>query len=173
MNQRRHFLRSLSGAAVATLVTGAGAALPAWAQSTTGSTTKGSGSGSSTAGSSGSSGSAGSSGGAALGTSGSTAGGSGSTSGGASGGAGAAGGAAGSTPKLEESDTQAVALGYKHDTTKVDQKKFPNHQATQVCSGCQFFQGTASNGWAPCTIFAGKQVAAKGWCSSYVKKAAG
>ena len=83
----------------------------------------------------------------------------------------AAGTAAPAPPKLSESDAQAIALGYKDDTTKVDTKKFPNHQATQICAGCQFYQGTPKDPLAPCQIFAGKQVAAKGWCSSYVKKA--
>lgn len=76
-----------------------------------------------------------------------------------------------SAPKVSESDPQAVSLGYKEDTTKVDAKKFPKHSKEQVCSGCQFFQGTSAEAYAPCTIFGGKQVNAKGWCSAYVKKA--
>ena len=83
---------------------------------------------------------------------------------------GAGTGASGAA-RLLESDPQALSLGYKDDSTHVDQKKFPNHQATQVCSGCQFYQGTAQDATAPCAIFAGKKVAAKGWCSSYIKKA--
>jgi hypothetical protein len=74
------------------------------------------------------------------------------------------------TPKLDENDPQAVGLGYRHDTTKVDQKKFPKHDPAQQCGGCQFYQGAASEPWAPCTIFGNKQVATKGWCSAYVKK---
>lgn len=78
---------------------------------------------------------------------------------------------AGQAAKLSESDPQAVSLGYKEDSTKVDAKKFPKHSKDQVCSGCQFFQGTSAQPYAPCTIFGGKQVNAKGWCSAYVKKA--
>jgi hypothetical protein len=74
-------------------------------------------------------------------------------------------------PKLEETDPQAVALGYKADATKVDAKKYPNHAATQVCSNCNFYQGKAADAMAPCQLFAGKQVAAKGWCSGWAKKA--
>jgi hypothetical protein len=73
--------------------------------------------------------------------------------------------------KLSESDPQAVALGYVDDTTRADQKKFPKHAASQQCSGCQLYQGKATDAMAPCPIFAGKQVAAKGWCSAWVKKA--
>ena len=29
----------------------------------------------------------------------------------------------------------------------------------------------AGDAWAPCAIFPGKQVAAKGWCAAWVKKA--
>jgi High potential iron-sulfur protein len=75
-------------------------------------------------------------------------------------------------PVLAETDPQAVALGYKADTTKVDKTKFPQHTPAQVCSGCNFYQGKATDAMAPCTLFAGKQVAAKGWCSAWAKKAA-
>jgi hypothetical protein len=82
---------------------------------------------------------------------------------------GAMGQAAG--PKVEESDPQAVALGYKHDTKAVDAKKYPKHEASQDCANCQLFQGKAQDEWGGCPLFAGKQVAAKGWCSAWVKKA--
>ncbi len=70
-----------------------------------------------------------------------------------------------------ESDTNAQALGYKTDASKVDRAKYPKFQAGQACANCQFFQGKAGDATAPCTIFAGKLVNAKGWCSAYVKKA--
>lgn len=75
-------------------------------------------------------------------------------------------------PVLAESDPQAVALGYKADNTKVDKAKYPQHAATQMCSGCNFFQGKATDAMAPCQLFAGKQVSGKGWCSAWAKKAA-
>ncbi|RKF35719.1 high-potential iron-sulfur protein [Paraburkholderia fungorum] len=74
------------------------------------------------------------------------------------------------TPVLE-SDTNAQALGYRTDASKVDRAKYPKFQAGQACASCQFFQGKAGDATAPCTIFAGKLVNAKGWCSAYVKKA--
>ncbi len=75
-------------------------------------------------------------------------------------------------PMLAESDPQAQALGYKADNTKVDATKFPQHAAGQMCSGCNFFQGKATDAMAPCQLFAGKQVSSKGWCSGWAKKAA-
>jgi hypothetical protein len=74
-------------------------------------------------------------------------------------------------PMVNEKDAQPMALGYAADTTKVDAKKFPKHAATQMCSNCTLYTGKAGDAGGPCGIFPGKQVAAKGWCSAYVKKA--
>jgi len=74
-------------------------------------------------------------------------------------------------PHVSEGDAQAVALGYKNDATKADKKKFANWQAGQTCGGCMQFDGKATDAWAPCKIFPGKQVNAKGWCTAFVKKA--
>lgn len=72
---------------------------------------------------------------------------------------------------LSEKDAQAVALAYAADSTKVDAKKYPKHAATQLCSNCALYTGKAGEAAGPCGIFPGKQVAAKGWCSAYAKKA--
>ena len=73
--------------------------------------------------------------------------------------------------RVQESDPQAAALGYKNDTKTVDSAKFPKHEASQMCSNCQLYQGKPQDEWAPCALFAGKQVAGPGWCSAWVKKA--
>ena len=73
---------------------------------------------------------------------------------------------------LDEKDPQAAALGYVEDTTKADEKKFPKHAATQTCTGCALGQFKTGESYANCTLFAGKQVNAKGWCSAFVKRAA-
>lgn len=75
------------------------------------------------------------------------------------------------SPKVSETDPQAVGLGYKEDTTKVDGKKYPNHAAAQNCASCQLFQGKAKDAAGGCPLFAGKQVVATGWCSAWAKKA--
>lgn len=74
-------------------------------------------------------------------------------------------------PHLTEADATAAALGYREDAKKVDVAKFPNYKAGRACSNCSFFQGTATSPWAGCTLFAGKAVAATGWCSAYNAKA--
>ncbi|WP_026076055.1 high-potential iron-sulfur protein [Noviherbaspirillum massiliense] len=74
--------------------------------------------------------------------------------------------------KIDPKDPQAVSLGYVDDTKTVDSKKYPKHDNSQVCSGCQFYTtAQEQKNIAPCTIFGGKAVAANGWCSAYVKKA--
>ncbi len=72
--------------------------------------------------------------------------------------------------KLDEKDSQAVALGYFADATRTDTKKFPKYAAGQLCNNCALYQGKAADAWAGCPLFAGKQVAGKGWCSAWAKK---
>ncbi len=77
---------------------------------------------------------------------------------------------------VNEADPMAQSLGYKEDAKKVDVKKFPKHAgaagAKQMCSGCQFYQAAqAAGGRAPCTIFGGKTVNAKGWCNTWAEAA--
>jgi hypothetical protein len=74
-------------------------------------------------------------------------------------------------PRLDESDTMAQALGYKHDAARVDPKQFPSRAqpggANEFCRNCVHYQGSADQPWAPCTIFPGKLVSAGGWCSAW------
>ena len=66
----------------------------------------------------------------------------------------------------------AAALGYVEDTARADEKKFPQHAASQTCERCALGQFKTGESYANCTLFAGKQVSAKGWCSAFVKRAA-
>lgn len=79
--------------------------------------------------------------------------------------------AAAAGPKLDESDPQAKALGYVHDATKADKAKFANWKPGETCNGCLQFKGKAKDAFGPCAIFGSKQVAAKGWCTAWQKKA--
>jgi len=72
--------------------------------------------------------------------------------------------------RLSEQNPQALALGYFEDATKTDTKKFPRYVAGQVCTNCSLYQGKATDAWGGCPLFAGKQVAGKGWCNAWVKK---
>ena len=74
---------------------------------------------------------------------------------------------AASAAQVDEADENAVALGYRHDSTKVDAKKYPQHKPEQVCKTCQFWQGSQSDEWSGCAMFGRKQVHAGGWCLAY------
>jgi hypothetical protein len=65
---------------------------------------------------------------------------------------------------LDPKEQAAAALGYVTDTATVDNKTNPNHTADQKCLNCVQFRGTAADSAAGCSIFAGKSVAATGWC---------
>jgi hypothetical protein len=71
---------------------------------------------------------------------------------------------------LADSDPQAIALGYRAVSTRVDPSKYPQYVAGQKCGLCNFYQGKPGTDTAPCQIFGGKLVASSGWCSAYVKK---
>ena len=73
--------------------------------------------------------------------------------------------------RVDEADETATALGYKHDTTKIDGKKYPTHKPEQKCTNCQFWQGAATDAWSGCSMFGRKQIANAGWCLAYKKVA--
>jgi High potential iron-sulfur protein len=72
---------------------------------------------------------------------------------------------------VDPSEPQAKALGFVVDASKVDAKANPNFKPGQMCSNC-LQAPTAKPGMAevPCNIFAGRPVAAKGWCKVWVKR---
>lgn len=74
--------------------------------------------------------------------------------------------------RLEETDPGAVALGYKHDATKVDTTKHANYKPGQVCANCALYQGKPTDEWAACGAVGDRLVNGKGWCIAWVKKAA-
>lgn len=71
--------------------------------------------------------------------------------------------AGGHLPKVDPNEAKAKALSYVHESTKDGQN----------CANCQLYTGEAGKEWGPCAIFPGQEVAAKGWCSSWVVKAGG
>jgi len=80
--------------------------------------------------------------------------------------------AAADAPRLEEKDSTAQSLGYRHDATKVDRAKFPTFVAGQICANCRLYQAKKGDPWGGCAIFGAKLVNANGWCTAYVKVAA-
>lgn len=86
------------------------------------------------------------------------------------------GGAA--APKVElvdENSSQAKALNYKSDRAKVSDAKLKTERQgvafdKQSCSNCSLYQGKPGEKSGGCAVFPGKQVAAGGWCTSWMKK---
>lgn len=68
-------------------------------------------------------------------------------------------------PLVTADDPTAKALKYVEDASKASDAK-PGSQ----CANCSFYQGAANSSQGPCTVFAGKQVKAAGWCSSWAPK---
>jgi len=74
-------------------------------------------------------------------------------------------------PMVDESDAQAMTLGYVADAARADKSKFPAYAAGSKCDNCALYQGAAGDAAGACPLFQGKKVAAQGWCSAWAKKA--
>jgi len=70
-------------------------------------------------------------------------------------------------PHLDVKDPQAVAVGYVEDAGQVDAKKYPAYVKGSRCDNCLLLQGASGASYRPCNLFAGKLVAAAGWCSGW------
>lgn len=66
--------------------------------------------------------------------------------------------------KLPVDNPQARALGYVEDARTTRNAAY---KPRSECSNCQFFSATTG----ACSLFAGFQVSATGWCTAWSKKA--
>jgi hypothetical protein len=73
--------------------------------------------------------------------------------------------------KVDAKERQAVALGYVDEAAKAAARKQPKYAPGQVCANCALYQARGNDTLGPCALFAGRPVAAKGWCTAWVKKA--
>lgn len=80
--------------------------------------------------------------------------------------------AAAQAQKLDPKDPMAAALMYVEDAAKVDAAKAPTFKAGQHCANCLQVPAGSTGAYIPCNAFAGKLVAAKGWCAAWVAKPA-
>ena len=62
---------------------------------------------------------------------------------------------------LAPEDPQAKALRYTEDASRV-----PEAQGNR-CASCALYQGPNGSPQGPCQLFAGKDVKASGWCTSW------
>jgi hypothetical protein len=73
--------------------------------------------------------------------------------------------------RVDPNEPQAKSLGYVEDATKVDAKANPNFKPGQNCANClQAPKAKPGDKEVACNIFAGRPVAANGWCKVYVKR---
>ena len=80
--------------------------------------------------------------------------------------------AAPALPHLAITDPAAQSLGYIENAAKLDPAKESAFKKGSKCSQCTLYQGAqASGGYAPCAVFPGKAVNAKGWCRAFAAKA--
>lgn len=70
-------------------------------------------------------------------------------------------------PMVDEKDPTATALGYFCDGTKNKAHKPPDG----FCDNCLFYGANPDGKAGTCQLFQGKNVCAKGWCTSWSKKA--
>ena len=70
-------------------------------------------------------------------------------------------------PRLSEDSDMARALSYTHDAQNVDAAK---RASDRYCYNCVLFAGGEDDAWAGCSIFPGKAVAGRGWCSAWAPK---
>ncbi|KVE23119.1 High potential iron-sulfur protein [Burkholderia vietnamiensis] len=73
-------------------------------------------------------------------------------------------------PLVDENDATAKPLGYRARASSVDAAKFPKYQSGQRCANCRFYKSESADA-GTCPMFAGKSVAADGWCNVYAKGA--
>lgn len=70
-------------------------------------------------------------------------------------------------PRVSEDDPMAKALNYVHDAGTVDAAK---RFSDRYCNNCALYAGGTDDEWAGCSIFPGKAVAGRGWCSAWAPK---
>ncbi|MEZ4815438.1 MAG: high-potential iron-sulfur protein [Bdellovibrionota bacterium] len=68
---------------------------------------------------------------------------------------------------LDEKAPMANVLGYKHDATKVDTKRFKKYVAGHNCANCAQYV-KKNDSWGECKIIKGGLVYKDGWCNSYL-----
>ena len=73
--------------------------------------------------------------------------------------------------RVQESDPNAQAVGYKDKASTVDTRKWTSYKAGSTCANCQLYLGQPKDASAPCAALGGKTVAGGGWCALWVKRA--
>jgi hypothetical protein len=74
----------------------------------------------------------------------------------------------GAFPRVDENESKAAAIGYRHDSAKVDKARYPKHETSRQCQNClAFAPEKPSDEWVECDLMSDRLVHRSGWCSAY------
>ena len=72
--------------------------------------------------------------------------------------------------KVDEAEPKATAIGYRHDSARVDKARYPKHEVAQRCYNClAWAPEQPADEWGECDLMSDRLVHRNGWCSSYKK----
>jgi hypothetical protein len=70
--------------------------------------------------------------------------------------------------KVDEAEPKATAIGYRHDSAKVDKARYSKHDVNHRCHNClAFAPDKPTDEWGECDLMSDRLVHRNGWCSSY------
>jgi hypothetical protein len=69
--------------------------------------------------------------------------------------------------KLLETDPYAKSMGFRLNTSNVDQARYPRHDVSQHCSKCQLWDGKPGAEFAACSFFGERHTPSTGWCKNF------
>ncbi len=70
--------------------------------------------------------------------------------------------------KIDVKDPAAKALGYVDSVAAIKAGSEAAYKPGNLCLNCVLYaKSQEKDGYAPCAVFPGKLVAAKGWCRAY------
>lgn len=70
--------------------------------------------------------------------------------------------------KIDAKDPAAKALGYVDDVAAIKAGSEAAFKPGNLCLNCVLYaKSQEKGGYAPCAVFPGKLVAARGWCRAY------
>ena len=69
--------------------------------------------------------------------------------------------------RLDVKDPAAAARGYVENAAQVNAGKYPAYVKGSSCENCLLLQGASGADYRPCSLFPGKAVSVRGWCSGW------
>jgi hypothetical protein len=69
--------------------------------------------------------------------------------------------------RLDVKDPAAAAVGYVENAAQLNVKKYPSYVKGSTCENCLLLQGASGAAYRPCSLFPGKVVSVRGWCSGW------